>query len=408
MSIFKEIPPTAGFPIYAKDLASLFKIKGKGFSLEEDFKKYLNVNFARLTCSGTAALYLILESLKDLSDRKTVAVPSYTCPSVILAIKRAGLKIVICDINQHDFNFNPAQLENICKDNNDILAVIAAHLAGIPVDMDSIGKITKKQSIFIIEDCAQSLGAIYKDKKVGTIGDFSFFSMARGKGLTIYEGGMLVSNRKEYEEVIDNKIQKLVKEDFISECVKILELFGYAIFYRPGLFWFVYELPGIIWSFQGNKLKAESEYFEYNFPVHKVSNIRDSIGHMNFYKLDQEIAGQRQKALYYIENLEGVEGIRIIKESPGVSRASYPFLTLIFDTVDRKKKALKVFRNSGLGVSELYTSAVCGYDYLKDIIRDNACPGGNFLAERQITLSTSVFLKKKEQGLILKAIKDMK
>ncbi len=406
MSIFKEIPPTAGFPIRIRDFLSIFNIKNYRNFLEDDFKKYLNTSFAKITCSGTAGLYLILESLKDSSGKKTILIPSYICPSVPLAIKMAGLKTLVCDINQYDFNFNLLQLEELCRKNNDILAIVAAHIGGIPLDFDAVENIAKKQGIFTIEDCAQGLGAVYKGKKVGTIADFSFFSLARGKGLTIYEGGAVVTNKKEYKGIIDDKIRLLVKDDFMSEGIKILELFGYSIFYRPELFWFVYRFPEVYWSLQGNKFKAESEYFEADFPVHNVSSVRKTIGHLNFYRLEQEIAEQRQKALYYIEGLKDIVGVKIIKEPPGC-RASYPFLTIIFNDIDKKKRALRIFRNLGLGVSELYTSAIGSYDYLKDIIRDNNYPGGDYLAARQITLSTSVFLKKKEQNLILNIVKSV-
>jgi len=60
MSLFREIPPTAGFPLYWKDFLSIFKAKNPEDVLERDFKHYLNVHYAKVTCSGTTALYLIL------------------------------------------------------------------------------------------------------------------------------------------------------------------------------------------------------------------------------------------------------------------------------------------------------------------------------------------------------------
>ncbi|MDD5774297.1 MAG: nucleotide sugar aminotransferase, partial [bacterium] len=84
MSVFREIPPTAGFPLYVKDLLSFLKRDSYLFTLEADFKSYHNSPYAWVTCSGTAGLYLISESLKSLSGRKTVIIPSYICPSVAL------------------------------------------------------------------------------------------------------------------------------------------------------------------------------------------------------------------------------------------------------------------------------------------------------------------------------------
>jgi dTDP-4-amino-4,6-dideoxygalactose transaminase len=148
MGIFREIPPTAGFNFKFKDFILPQKISPHCLSLEEDFKFYLGIHHVQITYSGTAALYLILETLKELSAKKTVIIPAYICPLVPLAIKRAGLNIEVCDINYEDFNFNYAELESLCRNNTDILAVIPTHLAGIPVEIDKVLNIAKERSIF--------------------------------------------------------------------------------------------------------------------------------------------------------------------------------------------------------------------------------------------------------------------
>jgi len=304
------------------------------------------------------------------------------------------------------FNFNYRELEDLCRTNDDILAIIAVHLAGIPVDFDAIKKVAERYSIFVIEDCAQSLGALYKGKKVGTLGDFSFFSLCRGKGLTIYEGGVVITNKKEFAVLVDNTIQELVKDDFLSESLLILELFGYWIFYRPLLFWFVFRLPQIFWNWRGQKLKAVMEYFDIDFPVHKVSKIRQLMGHANFYRLEKEIDKQRQKASFYIEKLKNIKGVKVIEESVDC-KATYPYLTLIFDDPEKRERALKIFEDSGLGVSQVYALAITDYDYLKHIIVNKNCTNARYLAKRELTLSTSTFLSYKDLNSILRIIEDL-
>jgi dTDP-4-amino-4,6-dideoxygalactose transaminase len=406
MNVFKEIPPTAGFPLYAKDFLSLLLKEKRQGSLEDDFKNYLNAPFARVTCSGTAAFYIILESLKSLSHKKTIIIPSFICPLVPLAINRAGLKVEVCDINKDNFNFDTPQLQELCSQSADILAIVAVHLGGIPLDFETLRQIAEKNKIFIIEDCAQSLGAMYKGNRVGALGDFSFFSLCRGKGLTIYEGGALVAKKAEYTENINSAIGRLVKDDYIGEGVKILELFGYWLFYRPQLFWFVFRLPQIFWNLQGQPLRALTEYFTIDFPLHKVSRIRKLIGHVSFSRLEKEINKQRQKTAGYIEGLKGVKGIKFITESPQ-DRATYPYLTLLFDEPLKRQKTLNVFRNSGLGVFQIYACAITDYDYLKDIVGNKICPNNRYLAERHITLSTSTFLKDRDLDSIITIIRKL-
>lgn len=406
MGIFREIPPTAGFPLYAKDFFSVLLRRVKTGSLEEDFRGYLNVPYAQVTYSGTAAFYLILESLKNLSSKRTVIIPSFVCPLVPLAIKRAGFRVLVCDINKDNFNFDILSLQELCVRNSDILAIVAVHLAGIPLDFEEIRRISERNKIFIIEDCAQSFGAEYKGRKTGTLGDFSFFSLCRGKGLTIYEGGIIVTGKDEYTAVIDEKIKELVKEDFFSESLKIFELFGYWLFYRPELFWFAYRLPQIFWEWQGEDLRALTEYFTIDFPIHRVSGVRKLIGHVTFGRLEQEIARQRQKAQDYIEGIRGIKGVKIISE-PSETKAAYPYLTLLFDDPIKREEARKMFRNSGLGISIIYVAAINDYDYLKGMLEPTDCPNARYLAKRQITLSTSTFLKQEGLNSIVETLRNL-
>jgi len=400
LSLFREIPPTAGWPIQTRNLIPhLFKKLPKGL-LEEEFKKYLRSPSALLTYSGTAAFYLILESLKELSSRKTLVIPAFVCPLIPLAIKRSGLKIKVCDINPDNFDFDINKLRRICAEDKDILAILAVHLAGIPLALRNIKDIAKGNNIFIIEDCAQSLGAEYQGEKTGSIGEFSFFSLCRGKGLTIYEGGLAVTSKAEYASLLENTSKKIIYPDPLSESLKIAELFAYSIFYRPALFWFAFRLPQVFWQIRNNPIRAMGEYFELNFPAHKVSAFREYIGYLNFSFLDEEINKQREKAAYYLRGLKGMTGIKPIAE-PAQTKANYPYLTVIFDTPEKRSSALKILGNSGLGISQVYLRAIPDYDYLEDIVPKVDCENARRIAQQSITLSTSNFLKEEDLKKVL-------
>jgi dTDP-4-amino-4,6-dideoxygalactose transaminase len=395
LSLIREIPPTAGWPIKTKSLIPpFFKKLPKGI-LEEEFKKYLNVPLALLTYSGTAAFYLILESLKELSTKKTIVIPAFICPLIPLAIKRAGLKIKPCDINPDNFDFDIDKLRKVCAEDKDILAILAVHLGGIPLELQNLKEIAKENDIFIIEDCAQSLGAEYQGKKTGSIGEFSFFSLCRGKGLTIYEGGLAITNKAEYVQLLKNTSKKIFRTNIFSESLKIAELFAYSIFYRPGLFWFAFRLPQIFWQIRNNPIKAMGDYFELDFPTHKVSAFREYIGYLNFPCLNKEINKQREKAGFYLQAFKGLSGIKPIQELTQ-TKASYPYLTIIFETPEKKNKALRIFENSGLGISQVYLQAITDYDYLKGVVPEASCENARGIAQQTITLSTSSFLRKSD------------
>ncbi len=399
MNIWREVPPTAGFPVSLRDCLRPGRVDRDSAGLEEDFKAYLPAAYARLVSSGTAALYVILEAFKNISPKRRVILPAYICPSVAQAVARAGLKIELCDTHAYDFNLDLDALARLLEADRDVLAVVTAHLAGIPADWEGLRKITAAAGALVIEDCAQALGAAYRGQKVGTLGDAAFFSLARGKGLTIYEGGVMVTARPDLAAAIDTAADRLVRPDRGQEAVKILELLGYAIFYRPQLFWFVYQLPELFWRLTGQAWKAKAEDFAPDFPVHAVSSWRDRVGHAAFYRLERELAAQRQKAADYIALLADIPGIKIVREAAG-DTAGYPFLTILFDDPVRRKKFLYRLEYAGRGVSTLYSRPLSGYDYLRGLLPPRACPQAQALADCQVTLSTSTFLWPADMALI--------
>jgi len=406
LSLIRQIPPTAGWPLTIKSLIfSSFKKHPKGL-LEEDFKGYLGASGALLTYSGTAAFYLILESLKKLSGKKTVIIPAFICPLLPLAIKRAGLKIKTCDTNAFNFDFDTEKLQRICEENNDILAILAVHLGGLPVDFGALKEIAQTKNAFIIEDCAQSLGAQYHGKKTGVLGDFSFFSLCRGKGLSIYEGGLAITNLPQHFRLLNETAGKIMQPDIASECLKVIELFAYSIFYRPSLFWFAFRLPQIFWQMRNEPVRAMGEYFDPDFPVHRVSAFREYVGHINFPSLSEKINAQREKVDIYLKGLADLTEIKPITEL-AQTKASYPYLTVIFNNRQKRDLALHNFRDSGLGISQVYLHAITDYAYLKDVVPAADCPNSRLLAERTITLSTSSFLKETDLENIIKQLKQL-
>ncbi len=393
MGIFNDIPPTAGLPVSAGDLVWALRNRSAGGLLARDFRHALGAPFTVITCSGTTALYIICESLKALSEKRTILVPSFICPLVALAIRRAGFYIMLYDLEPESFDGDAGQVAAACAANPDIAAILVNHLGGIPADLARFGKTIRDFGLFVIEDCAQSFGAVSRGKPVGTLGDFSFFSLAAGKGLTMYEGGVLVANRAEYGEVLRRKVDELVLPDRLFEARRILELLGLWAFYRPFLFWFVFSLPQLFWSRRGDDIKALREDFDLDFPVHAVSAFRKAAGHRAFPRVEEAIGIQRAKAAYYIDGLADVRGLRVVQESES-DVATYPYLTVLFSRPEQRIRALRAFSGAGLGASQIYARALPDYGYLRGIVPNSNCENARRLAARAITLSTSAFIKK--------------
>lgn len=162
---------------------------------EKKFADYCNVKYCVGNGNGLDALILSLKAL-NIGAGDEVIVPSNTYIATALAVTYVGAKVVLVEPDIRTFNINPKLIEE--KITNMTKAIMPVHLYGQPCDMDLIVDIAKKHKLYIIEDCAQAHGAIYKGKKVGSFGDLAGFSFYPGKNLgALGDAGATVSNDEE-------------------------------------------------------------------------------------------------------------------------------------------------------------------------------------------------------------------
>jgi dTDP-4-amino-4,6-dideoxygalactose transaminase len=166
--------------------------------------KYLShVGYAIAVDSGTSALHLALLAL-GIKRGDEVILPAYVCTAVLNAVNYTGATPVLTDINSYDFNISYEDTVKKITDNT--RAMIIPHMYGIPADIDKFLEL----GVPIIEDCAQSISARFKNQKVGTFGDISMFSFYATKLLTTAKGGAIYSKNR---ELIDS-IYDLVNFDY--------------------------------------------------------------------------------------------------------------------------------------------------------------------------------------------------
>ena len=167
--------------------------KGKEIQkIEEKFKKYLKVKYAFSFNSGRSALLAILKSL-ETEEGGEILLQAFTCSAAVNPILWQKLKPVFVDIDA-TLNLDPQKLER--KITKKSKAVIIQHTFGCPAKIEEIKNICQKYNLFLIEDCAHSLGARHKGSLVGTFGDATFFSFGRDKVISSVYGGMAITNNK--------------------------------------------------------------------------------------------------------------------------------------------------------------------------------------------------------------------
>lgn len=167
---------------------------------EEEFAEFCEAKYCIGCGNGLDALFLILRGY-DIKEGDEVIVPSNTYIATALAVSYVGAKPVFVEPDINTYNINPELIEKAIT--NKTKAIIAVHLYGQPANMDEINSIAKKYNLKVIEDSAQSHGALYKGKKTGSLGDASGFSFYPGKNLgALGDAGAVVTNDKELADKI--------------------------------------------------------------------------------------------------------------------------------------------------------------------------------------------------------------
>ena len=167
-------------------------------NFELDTKNYLQSNYTISCNSGTDALILSLRALNIGLNDEVITSP-FTYFATAEAISLVGATPIFADINPDTFNINPKNIKKLITKKTK--AVLSVNLFGQACELNEINTIARKNSLFHIEDCAQSFGAKYKSKQSGTFGDMGCYSFFPTKNLGCFGDGGLISvkSKKHYD-----------------------------------------------------------------------------------------------------------------------------------------------------------------------------------------------------------------
>lgn len=215
----KKIIPFSPPDITENEIDAVVKVLKSGWitsgavnkEFEEELSKYIDVKRVKLLSSATFSMELALK-IFGIGEGDEVIVPAYTYASTSNVVFHLGAKVVFLDaadsINKSDFNIDLKKLENAITEKTK--AIISVDIGGFPCDYDAIKNILEKKKklfkpsnnkyqkelnrILFLSDAAHSIGAIYKNKRVGSQADFTSFSFHAVKNITTAEGGALAFN----------------------------------------------------------------------------------------------------------------------------------------------------------------------------------------------------------------------
>jgi dTDP-4-amino-4,6-dideoxygalactose transaminase len=275
----------------AEVLASGYLAQGeKVAEFEKCVAEYVGTKYAFATSSCTTALHLALVAL-GISAGDEVLVPDFTFPATANVVVQQQAVPVLVDIDLDTFTMNIEDLASKITDKT--RAVIPVHAFGQAADMDPILQLAKKHGLVVIEDAACALGARYKGRHCGTLGDVGCFSFHPRKSITTAEGGMITTN----SDVLASKISLLRSHGGVR---------------RRGRFSF--ECAG----------------FNY-----RLSEIHGAMGIQQMKKFDRILALKRKLATALSEQLGGIENITLPSQPDYAHHTYQSYVVLLHDRFDR-------------------------------------------------------------------------
>jgi 8-amino-3,8-dideoxy-alpha-D-manno-octulosonate transaminase len=229
---------------------------------ENEYAARMQTKYALAVTSGTAALHIAMAAL-EVGPGDEVIIPAWTWYSCYATVIQVGALPVFAEIDE-SFNLDPADIEH--RITPQTKAIMAVHLQGNPADMDRILAVARKHRLKVLEDCSQSVGASYKGRPVGSMGDIAIYSLQQSKTITAGEGGAVVTSDPYLYERAVRFHDVTVRRDFPAK-----------LHYMPGLNYRMNEFTGGVLLAQLRKLDTIITGVRRN--AHRVySGIRDLPG----------------------------------------------------------------------------------------------------------------------------------
>jgi len=354
---------------YVTDAVSSGWISSAGRYVDEfesSFAKYTGVKYATTCSNGTVALQLALASV-GVKENDEVILPNQTIISCALAPVYLGAKPVVVDVDRDTFCMDVSKIEE--KITSKTKAIMPVHLYGQCCDMDPLLSLAKKHNLYVVEDAAEAIGAEYRGKRAGSLGDIGSFSLYANKLVTCGEGGILT-----------------MSEEGFYERAKSLKNLAHS---KAKRFW--------------------HDEIGFNF---RMTNLQSAFALASLEEAEESFNKKQQMAKWYGDGLKDIEGIALPKTASYNNLHSYWMYSIIVEdnfgiSKDELMKRLKEeyqidTRSFFFPINE----QPCLSKYFKK--DKDTYPISKELSEKGFYLPSGLALTEDQAAQVVSAIKDIK
>lgn len=308
-------------------------------------------------CNGTVALHLALLGL-GIGPGDEVLVPSLTYIATANAVRYCGAEPVFVDSDRRTWNLDPADLERKITPRSK--AVIPVHLYGKPAAMDEIGLLARAHGLAVVEDAAEAIGASYRGRPAGALGDVAAFSFFGNKIITCGEGGLVLAR----DAALARKIRQL---------------------------------------------KGQGQDFErrYWFPVigynYRMTNIEAALGLAQLEKIGDHLAARDEIEAWYRAELDGHPGLALPARDGGERSVNWLFSAVLQgDAPGLRDRTMSALREAGIDSRPFFYPCHILPPYAGTA--PAGCPEAEWLGERGLSLPTWVGMTRQHVARVASAL----
>ncbi|KAF5085626.1 UDP-4-amino-4-deoxy-L-arabinose--oxoglutarate aminotransferase [anaerobic digester metagenome] len=318
---------------------------------EAAFARYLGVKHAFAVSNGTAALH-IAHAVLGIGSGDEVITPSLTFVATANSVLYCGAKPVFADIGGKD-DLNVAWEDIAAKVSPRTRAITVVHYGGYPCDMQSILDLARDHGLRVVEDAAHAVGATYKGKMCGTIGDVGCFSFFANKNLATGEGGMVVTD-----------------DDDLAERIRVMRSHG---------------MTTLTWDrHRGHGYSYDVTALGYNY---RTSEVASALGIVQLRRLAENNERRRRIVVRYRETLAGIEGITCPFAGKTNGESSHHIFPVVLSADLPRADFQAALKERGIQTS-IHYPPVHLFTYYRKLFGDTrgSLPKTEFVGEHEVTL----------------------
>jgi len=331
---------------------------------ERMFAEYTGTAYAIATNSGTSALHLIVKSLQIQDGDEVITTPfSFIASSNCLLYERA--RPVFADIEPLTLNIDVTRIESLINQNT--RAILAVNVFGHPADWDALEKIATHYNLRLIEDSCESIGAEYKGRKSGTLGNAAAFAFYPNKQMTTGEGGMITTNSAEVADL----------------CRSMRD--------------------------HGRDINNDERFYRLLGYNYRISDINCALGIAQMQRIESLLSKRADVSYMYRERLNSISEVRILHSSPEVKKSWFVYVVIMDDkySYEQRDRLLGELKEKGIGCSNYFSPIHLQPFYVEMFgYKKGDFPVTEHISDRTIALPFHSNLTETEVDYVVESIED--